>query len=335
MSAPENRPAPLRALLGAHTPTVDHYRRNHAPYPTLDADAYRVEVTGAVDKSLSLSLEHIQALPPVAHTVLLECAGHRRTEFQPPIKGVQWALGALSQAHWSGTSLAAVLEQAGVGGDAVEVVLTGADRAPFGELPGEHAYARSLPLPKALHRDTVLAWQMNGEPLPVEHGAPLRAVVPGWYAMDSVKWLTRIEVVREPFRGPYQELDYRFIPAGDNGIGTRLDRMPVHSLFVNLSDGDAVPANAPVTVQGVAWGEAGVAAVELSVDGGSWRPVELTPGAKYQRSTWRIEVELPVGQRDLAVRATDADGHTQPPLPVWNQRGYANSSVQHVRVVAS
>jgi DMSO/TMAO reductase YedYZ molybdopterin-dependent catalytic subunit len=335
MSTPENRPTPLRALLAARTPTADHYRRNHAAYPMINPDRYRLVVDGAVERSLSLSLGEIQALPAVAHTVLLECAGHRRTEFQPPINGVQWALGALSQAHWSGTPLAAVLDMAGIADGAVEVVMTGADRGPFGELPGEHAFARSLPLDKALHPDTVLAWEMNGEPLPVEHGAPVRAIVPGWYAMDSVKWITHIEVVRFPFRGPYQELDYRFIPAGDSGVGTRLERMPVHSLFVNLSDGDAVVAGQPVLVQGIAWGAAGVARVEISVDHGPWQPATLTPGPPYQRSTWEATIELPIGQRHLAVRATDHDGGTQPPSPVWNARGYANSSVQRISVVAS
>jgi DMSO/TMAO reductase YedYZ molybdopterin-dependent catalytic subunit len=335
MAAPENRPAPLRSLLAERTSIADHYRRNHAPYPKLDPYEWRLEITGAVARPLSLSLADLQGRPAATHTVLLECAGHRRTEFQPPISGVQWQVGALSQAQWAGVPLASVLEDAGVAADAVEVVLTGADHGPFGSLEGEHAFERSLPMAKAMHADTLLALTMNSEPLPIEHGAPLRAVVPGWYAMDSVKWLTRVEVVRTPFRGPYQEQDYRFIRDGETGIGTRLDQVPIHSLFVNLTDGDAVSADASLVLQGIAWGGGGVSAVEVSVDGGPWQAATLTaaPGP-YQRATWRATVELPRGVRDLAVRARAVDGSTQPAAPVWNKRGYANHAVQHIRVTA-
>src|SRR5215467_3026229 len=230
-TAPENRPTPLCELLAPRTPTALHYRRNHFPYPRIDPTTWRLPLTGAVAHPVEVTLDDLRALPAHEATVLLECAGHRRTEFAPAISGVQWSLGALSQAHWAGPRLADVLERAGVAPGAVEVVLHGADRGAFGELPGEHSFSRSLPLRRALHPDTLVALEMNGEPLPREHGAPARTVVPGWYAMDSVKWLTAIELVTDPFRGPFQELDYRLQAAGEPGIGTRIEEMPVHSLF--------------------------------------------------------------------------------------------------------
>lgn len=333
--APDNRPAPLEALWLPETPTEQHYRRNHGPYPEVDAEGWSVEVRGAVRHPGRLSLEALRGHAPQELTVLLECAGHRRTEFDPPIAGVQWTVGALSQARWGGCSLASVLEAAGVEPDAVEVVLWGVDRAPFGRTGEVHPFARALPLEKALDPDTLLAWSMNGEPLPTTHGGPLRAVVPGWYAMDSVKWLTAVEVVTEPFRGPYQELDYRFQAADDAGIGERITEIPVHSLILSPQAGAEVAAG-EIEVRGIAWGGSGVEQVELQVDEGPWTRVRLEPASgRYTRSRWTASVALPPGPHVLAVRAWDVAGRTQPEAPVWNRRGYQNNSIHRVPVRVS
>jgi DMSO/TMAO reductase YedYZ molybdopterin-dependent catalytic subunit len=331
-AAPENRPTALRELLAARTPTAAHYRRNHFPYPRIDPATWRLPVTGAVAHPLDLTLDDLRALPPHEATVLLECAGHRRTEFSPAIAGVQWSLGALSQAHWSGPRLADVLDRAGVAGDAVEVVLHGADRGAFGEVPGTHSFSRSLPVARAVHPDTLIALEMNGEPLPAEHGAPARAVVPGWYAMDSVKWLCAIEVMTEPFRGPFQELDYRLQTADEQGIGVRIEEMPVHSLFVSVSSGDPLPAGER-EVAGIAWGGSGIAAVEVRVGAGDWEPATVTASGPYQRVVWRAVVTLEPGRTQLAVRATDTRGRVQPEALTWNRRGYVNNSVQRLGVL--
>lgn len=333
-TAPENRPTALAALLDDVTPIASHYRRNHFPYPRIDLANWRLPIGGAVRTPLEFTLDDLRRLPSRTHRVLLECAGHRRTDFQPPISGVQWGLGALSQADWSGPSLADVLARGGIADGAVEVVFHGADRGPFAEAPGTHTFSRSLPLAKALHPDTLLALDMNGEPLPREHGRPVRALVPGWYAMDSVKWITSIELVTEPFRGVFQELDYRFQPVGETGIGARLDEMPVHALFASVADGDRLGAGAH-EISGIAWAGAGVGVVELRVSAGPWEPAKIVPGAgPYQRVVWRAMVELPAGQTiPIAVRATDVNGRVQPGAPVWNKRGYANHSVQSIDVV--
>jgi DMSO/TMAO reductase YedYZ molybdopterin-dependent catalytic subunit len=350
VAAPENRPTPVATLVGDVTPVAAHYRRNHFPYPRIDGDSWRLSVTGAVRTPLSLVLADLgtqpargatallappapPTCPPLPATVLLECAGHRRTDFQPPIAGVQWSLGALSQAQWGGIALASVLDDAGLQDDAVEVVFHGADAGSFGELPGRHTFSRSIPVAKALHADTMLVTSMNGQPLPREHGFPLRAVVPGWYAMDSVKWITGIEVVTESFRGPFQELDYRFQAVDDPGIGERIDEMRVHALFASVAEGDQVVAG-DVTVSGIAWAGAGVETVEIRVDNDDWAPATVTKSGPYERVLWTAIVALPPGQRILSVRATDVQGRTQPPLPIWNRRGYVNNSVQRIAVAA-
>jgi DMSO/TMAO reductase YedYZ molybdopterin-dependent catalytic subunit len=216
----------------------------------------------------------------------------------------------------------------------MEVVLYGADSGPFAGAEGTHPFARSLPLEKALDDDTLLAWGMNGEPLPDAHGAPLRAVVPGWYAMDSVKWLTRIDVVTEPFRGPFQELDYRFLEEGDPLPGRRLTTTPIHSLILSPVDATAV-APGTVTVRGIAWGgSGGAASVELRLEDGEWRPARLLPATSpFGHAAWAAEYEAPAREHQLSVRATDGAGASQPERPVWNRRGYANNSIHRVRVL--
>ncbi len=332
---PENRPTSHAALQLPGTPTHDHYRRNHFPYPQVDAAGWRLQVGGAVRTPLSLGLEELRRMEQHRLSVVLECAGHRRTEYVPPITGVQWKTGALGQAAWAGLALRDLLQQAGLQDGAVEVVLHGADRGPFKGVEGEHTFSRSLPLAKALHPDTLLAYAMNGEPLPREHGAPLRAIVPGWYAMDSVKWLTRVEVVRQPFRGPFQELDYRFQPEGETGIGRRLDRIPISSLILEPLEGTELKAGT-FLLRGIAWGgENGVRQVEVST-GGGWQPAVLGPDpGPYQKRDWSLEVTLAPGRYALASRATDGAGAVQPERPTWNRRGYGNNSVHRVQVTAA
>jgi len=332
-TTPENRPVALAALLEDVTPTAGHYRRNHFPYPHVDLSQWRLPVGGAVATPTAFDIADLRRMPHRTHRVLLECAGHRRTEFHPPISGVQWALGALSQADWSGVALADILARVGVRDDAVEVVLHGADRGPFPDVPGTHTFSRSIPMAKALDPHTLLALDMNGAPLPREHGAPLRAIVPGWYAMDSVKWLTGIEVVTEPFRGPFQEIDYRFQAADEPGNGTRLDVLPPHALFVSLAHGDTLDAGHH-EVAGIAWAGEGVASVEVRVGTGPWELAKITPGPdRYQRVLWRAVIDVAAGQPvKLAVRSTDATGATQPSEVIWNRRGYGNNCVQCIEV---
>jgi DMSO/TMAO reductase YedYZ molybdopterin-dependent catalytic subunit len=327
-------PTPLEALARRRTPASMHFQRSHYPAPELDPAAFRLRVDGAVQRPLELDLADLRARPSRTLHVTLECAGHRRTELDPPPSGLPWGVGAIAHSAWTGTSLASVLEQAGVADGACEVVLHGADAGGFGELPGTHAFVRSIPLDTALHPDTLLAWALEGEPLPLAHGAPLRAVVPGWYGVASVKWLVRVEVVREPFAGPYQALDYRFIRAGEEGLGEPLTVLPISALLLDPRDGDELAAGSTL-VSGIAWGgEGGPARVELRVDDGPWQDAALLadPREPYAPTHFRAELDLEPGARQLAVRATDGAGATMPDAPEWNVRGYRINAVHRVAV---
>ena len=247
-----NVPATLASLESITPVTAAHYRRNHFPTPVVDSERWAIAIGGAVAEPLVIGAAALSSAERRSLPVVLECAGHRRTEHGPSTPCVPWGVGAVSQAVWSGVPLVNVLDRAGLRRDAVEVVLRGADRGTE-EHPGEHAYARSLPLSKALHPDTLLACEMNGRPIPVEHGGPVRVIVPGWYGMDSVKWLAAVHVVTRPFDGPFQAIDYRWREPGDaSGPGGRIAALAVHSLITWPGDDEPVAAGS-VDVRGVAW----------------------------------------------------------------------------------
>ncbi len=200
--------------------------------------------------------------------------------------------------------------------------------------PGIHTFSRSIPIAKALHPDTMLVTSMNGEALPREHGAPVRAVVPGWYAMDSVKWLTGIEVVTSNrSEGRSRSWTTGSRRPDDDGIGERIDEMRIHALFASVAEGDRLPSGL-ATVSGIAWAGAGVETVEIRVDSEAWAPATVTKSGPYERVLWTATVDVPPGQRMLAVRATDTLGRTQPPFPIWNKRGYVNNAIQRISVAA-
>jgi DMSO/TMAO reductase YedYZ molybdopterin-dependent catalytic subunit len=322
------------AALGAETmPAAEHFRREHFPAPEIDPLAWRLVLGGLVETPAILALADLMALPARTLPVVLECAGHRRAELSPAVPGLQWEVGAVSEARWTGARLRDLLERAGVDPRAREVILAGADRGPFEGDGRRHAYGRSLPLRKAIDPDTLLAYEMDGAPIPAEHGGPVRAIVPGWYATDSVKWLERIQVTAEEFGGPFQAIDYRFATADDPGPGTRMERVPVHSLVTAPAAGALIdPGTA--RVGGIAWSGGGaVTRVEVQVDGGAWRPATMTGrSGLYGRTRWEHVLAAEPGRHTIAVRARDAGGGTQPQEPVWNRRGYRNNAVHRVTV---
>ena len=236
----DNHPATLTALGERHMPTTAHFRREHFPVPHLDPAEWRLRLAGAVRTPAIITLADLVTMPQRSVVVVLECAGHRRAELVPATPGLQWGPGAVSEATWTGVPLRDLLQRAGVDGRAAEVVLLGADRGPFEGSATRHRYGRALPLRKALDPDTLLAFEMNGRPIPPEHGGPVRAIVPGWYATDSVKWLERVHVSADEFEGPFQAIDYRFATLADPGPGTRMERMPVNSLVTDPADAAAL-----------------------------------------------------------------------------------------------
>jgi DMSO/TMAO reductase YedYZ molybdopterin-dependent catalytic subunit len=252
--------------------------------------------------------------------VTLECAGNNRDFLEPKVKGVQWGLGAVGTAEWTGVSLSALLDRAVVRSNAREVVLEGADCGVLDDPkspPGELTFARSVPLKKAQH-DVLLAYRMNGKDLPPEHGFPVRAIVPGWYAVASIKWLQRIIVTRQPFTGYYQTLDYAYWKRrGEIAELSPVAELQVKAEIAKPAQGETVPANSTVRIHGAAWAARNeIARVEVSTDGGAhWKEATLlgesTPNAWR---LWEFNWETPTapGKRALVVRATDSLGQTQP-----------------------
>ena len=319
---PFNAGTPMAALADPVVPNRLFYVRSHFEVPEIDPGAWRLSVGGAVERPLELSLAGLKELPRREVAVTLECAGNGRTRMRPVPGGTPWDLDAVSTARFAGASLAPVLEQAGVAESAVEILFAGADR---GEVaPGRpEAFERSLPVADARDPDTILAWEMNGEPLPPDHGRPVRLVVPRWYGVASVKWLCRIEAVSEPFQGYFQTVKYTIQRKTGRGEVTEVvGEMPPKSEILRPSD-KAELGIGTNRIFGFAWaGEDAVARVEVSVDGGeSWGRAELNgPQAPYSWTLWEYlwEVSAP-GEYTLLSRAISQGGQVQPMDhdPLW------------------
>ncbi len=318
--SPLNLEMPFEILDAFLTPTKSFYVRTHFPIPAIDRDAWWLHVEGNVENPFAINYEQLLEVESVTVPVTLECAGNSRSFLQPKVKGVQWALGAVGTAEWTGVLLSTLLDRAAVRPEAREVVLEGADCGMLDDPkspPGELTFSRSIPLAKA-QQDVLLAYKMNGEDLPPEHGFPVRAIVPGWYAMASIKWLQRIIVTDEPFTGYYQTIDYAYWKRrAEVAELAPLSEMQVKAEIAKPTQGETVPANSNVRVHGAAWTSgAEIAKVELSTDGGaSWNQASLidhdVPNAwcrwEYQ---WRSPSQL--GKQTLMARATDSLGRTQP-----------------------
>ncbi|HLL85619.1 MAG TPA: molybdopterin-dependent oxidoreductase, partial [Longimicrobium sp.] len=273
--APLCAETPLDALADEITPPGLHYVRSNFPFPHLDARTHRIRVDGAVGEALELGMDELARLPRRTVGVTLECAGNDRLTLAPLPAGELWGGGAVATAEWGGVSLADVLARASVGQGAREVLVEAADEGVAGG--SEIRFARSLPMEKALHPDTLLAFEMNGAPVPAEHGAPLRLVVPGWYGMASVKWVSRISVLTEPFAGWFQR-DRYVMDYGAGAPAVPVAEMAVKAV-VTVPRGGEVLGTGPVTVRGWAWSGAGpVARVQVAVDGGeAWEDARVHP----------------------------------------------------------
>jgi DMSO/TMAO reductase YedYZ molybdopterin-dependent catalytic subunit len=337
---PENLEFPFASLDSFLTPNKLFYVRNHFAAPKLNVEAWRLKVEGAVKKSLELTHAEILKLPARTLPVTLECAGNGRAFLDPKTKGVQWQLGAVSTAEWTGATLASILERAGLKPEAVDVVLEGADSGEVKNEPkpdGKLHFARGLPLAKALKPEVVLAHRMNGEALSVAHGFPLRAVVAGWFGMASVKWLQRIVVTDRPFNGYDQTTDYA-IWERRNGLPslTPLTGMELKASIARPSAGEVVPAGKPYRIYGAAWaGESDVSKVEVSTDGGkTWAAARLVDEVKpFCWRRWEFRWEAPqIGKHRLLARATDQRGRTQPMKRDPDRRNYAISHVVPVEI---
>jgi sulfite oxidase len=326
--APQDLATPLSAFDRLITPNDLFFVRSHFGPPAL-LPSRRLLVTGAVKKSLDLAPSDLEALPAVTVTAVLQCAGNGRSLHSPRVPGVQWGHGAMGQATWTGVRLRDLLLRAGLGEDALHVHLVGAD-LPF--KPQVPAFARSIPIARALDPSTLVAYRMNGAPLSLAHGAPLRLVVPGWAGDHWVKWLTEVRLQKEEAEGFFMKTAYRMpiepVPPGTPVPPERMKSLtffPVKSVIARPAP-NAVAKVGPQEVVGVAFaGEAAIAKVEVSVDGGTtWRRAALEGeggAGRWQVFRLAFRAETPGPYRAVA-RATDGRGSAQPEVPAWNPSGY-------------
>jgi DMSO/TMAO reductase YedYZ molybdopterin-dependent catalytic subunit len=318
---PVNLESPFDQLDSFLTPTDLFYIRSHFPTPTLDPASYRLRIDGAVRSPCSFSYKELRDMPSETRVAALECAGNGRVFLVPQVPGAQWELGAVGNAEWTGVPLAALLERAGLEGDACEVVLAGADRGTPKEEPVPPtpiSYARGIPRAKALQREVLIAYQMNGRDLTPDHGFPVRAVVLGHYGMACVKWLTHIRAVRKPFQGYWQTSDYGYWDYLDgNAVRRALGEMKLKSQIARPRVYETLAPNRVYTVCGAAWaGETEVTGIAVSTDGGkTWARGEfIDPPQRYAWRRWSYDWLTPAapGRYTLLSRATDASGATQP-----------------------
>jgi sulfane dehydrogenase subunit SoxC len=336
--AARNHGLPLEALRHDITPPGLHYLLIHYDIPAVDAEAFRLEISGAVEKPLTLSLDDLRARSRVTEPVTFECAGNGRALLEPRALSQPWLTEAVGTAEWGGTPLKPLLDEAGPSDDAIEVLFSALDRGIEGGVP--QAYERSMPIADV--EGGILAYEMNGSPLPPQHGFPLRLVVPGWYGMQNVKWLFRITVLEQPFAGFQNAVAYRMY-AADGIPGEPLTRMLPRSLMVPPGVPEFMTRErhlepGPVTLTGRAWsGQAPIERVEVSTDdGATFNAAVLDPPlGEHAWRGWRFDWAATGGEHVLCSRATDAAGNTQPLDPPWNLKGYANNAVERIRVVVT
>jgi DMSO/TMAO reductase YedYZ molybdopterin-dependent catalytic subunit len=326
------------------TPNDRFFVRSHLSTPRLERGDYRLEVSGLVRTPLSLPFAELQALPQIEAVHTLECAGNGRGLFKlASTSGTQWGQGAVGTASWGGVRLATVLQRAGVPPEGKHVWFEAADQAPLPDVP---KFLRSIPIEKAME-DTLLVHSMNKAPLPELHGAPVRAIVPGWYGMASTKWVTRVRIEDRPSDNHFMARGYRYnYPGEDPASAPPVEGMAVKSIITQPADGATVKvtqagvakgttAKPKLRIQGFAWaGPAGLRLVEVSIDGGkTWRPAGfMGDNAPNAWRMWATAIDVVPSKLTVMARATDNAGQAQPLAARPNGAGYANNSIHQVSV---
>jgi sulfite oxidase len=318
---------PLRALLHRRTPNASFFVRDHArAVPRIAPAEYRLTVAGA-NGELVLTLADLCAMPRVARVATLACSGNGRSGFEPRPPGVPWGFGAISTAEWDGVRLRDVLERAGIGERDAHAVFDGCDEAPDAERP---PFRRSLTLERALGEGTILADTMNGEPLPAEHGGPVRLLVGGWSANHSVKWLRRIALSERPDEGHWMTKDYR-VPDPATGEMHMIEAAAPMAIVAAPESGAVCGGD--VSVEGVAYGRPEPAHVRVEVDGAHAgdAPVRYEDGP-YAWGRWSLVFALRPGPHRIAVRPVDRGGNAGPERPTWNSGGYCYDGPHDIRI---
>lgn len=333
----ENQESPIHFLRMKTIPGEYFYRRNHFKYPPVVDDIHMLIIDGEVDKPFSFNYMDLLKMPFKKIVVPIECSGNKRAYFRPRVYGEQWEDGAITQGEWGGVPLNYLISITGIKKSAVEILFEGRD---CGKKPGHEnivCFQRSLPLSKAMHPDTIVAYQYNGKPIPYKHGYPLRLVVPQWYGMASVKWLKHISIVPYKFEGPFQTEDYVYYPQKENDAGKK----PVTT--VNVNSTIQKPLNYQILdrgfhdIDGIAWtGEGKISKVEISFDEGrTWTEASLQNESEspYSWVMWSCKWEvMKKGEYTIISRAYDSAGRRQPIEPEWNRKGYGYNAVYAVKV---
>jgi sulfite oxidase len=333
---------PMSHLTTWITPVESFFVRNNLLQPQVDLSAWRLSVTGEVDRPITFTLSEFMQLVPASVTNTIECAGNGRVNFSPRISGVPWGRGGVGNANFEGPRLADVLRLTRPKPTARHVAFGGLDVAPG----GASSFIRSIPIGKAMDPYTLLATKMNGAKLTPEHGFPVRALVPGWIGSTSIKWLREVRVLPQEYAGFYMDPGYR-IPvsggaradsSGQISKTVSLTSLCVKSIIAQPSDGAVLSLSArlPVPIRGACWaGESAIARVEVSSDGGeTWSEAELASDhAKYAWRLWGYDWKPAApGSYLIVSRATDSAGHTQPVKTEWNPGGYLWNGVDTIRV---
>lgn len=333
---PENQETPIHFIENDIIQTPLFYRRNHFSYPKLTYSNYFILINGLVSTPLLLSMLNILQLPSKTIEGVLECAGNKRSLFEPKVFGEQWEKGAMSQGVWKGVPLRTLLEISGIKKEAKEVVVEGYDVGKRTDLDKEVSYSRSLPLDKALHPDTIIAYEYNHQPLSFKHGFPFRLIVPSWYGMASVKWIKQISVIGSHFTGPFQKIDYMYYPNQDNDDGAHpVTTMNVNSTIQKPIDMASLNAGKH-EIKGIAWtGKGSITKVEISIDHGkTWSIAEVTNyNLGYKWVSWSFDwYAVKKGNYTVMSKATDSYGQTQPIKPYWNRKDYGYNAIDHIKV---
>lgn len=334
---PENQETPIPFIKKDIVDNPLFYRRNHFSFPPISSSNYWIPINGAVKEPKLFSIQEILQFPAKTLKVVLECSGDKRDLFEPKVFGEQWGNGGISQGYWKGVSLKTLLEQTGLKSNATEVIVEGYDYGKQPGIDGVHSFARSLPLEKALHSDTIIAYEYNHQPIPFKHGYPLRLIVPGWYAMASVKWIKQITVIDSHFHGPFQAIDYVYYPHKDSDS----DSFPVTNINVNSTIQHPLKMQiinaGKHTIKGIAWtGKGIINRVEISTDNGqTWADAKIKNDhrSSYEWVSWSYEWTVSEkGEYTIISKATDSFNRTQPIEPFWNRKGYGYNAVDRIRV---
>lgn len=325
------------------TPNEAFYVRWHLQMIPTDIDlrAWRLKIGGHVDRPIEFSMDELRRFEAVSIVAVNQCSGNSRSRFDPRLPGAQWGNGAMGNARWTGVRLADLLGRAGIKPGAMEVSIAGLDSGGLASVPD---YVKSLTIDVARQPDTLVAYEMNGSPLPLLNGFPARLVVPGWFATYWVKGLSAITVLDRPFEGFWVKEAYR-IPATNDGLESPdhlaqrtipIHHMRVRSFVVAPENGDEIPLSQPCLLDGIAFdGGQGIRRVEYSADGGSaWKEATLgTDLGRFSFRRWRAEWQPTArGEHRILVRATSNDGTMQPAAAGWNRAGYLRNVIESIRV---